>query len=372
MSLEGRIAALEAQLQELKAELATQRDESTVEAATPRADVIDLRDRADAPAASASRRQVLRRAGIAAAGAVAAGTALAVSQAAPAAADDPDDLTLGAAKSTSGFTLAEYTGTDTGAPFVFRTGSSGSNSDAFYPASLGGFTTGVHGVASGVYGYARQTLPSDPDGYGVVGVGDYYAAGVLARSSLGANLEIHADGVSGPARATPHKVGSVVCDTNGNLWFCAASGSPGTWRKMSGPATSGQLHLLAVPVRAYDSRSSSGPASTGQGPLASGSSRIVSLASGFIGATGTTAVPSGAVGALVNIAAVNTSNRGFLAVFNASEDWPGHANLNWDASGAVVSNQATSLVDNLRRVEVQAGGADASADFVIDVVGYYM
>ena len=48
MSLEGRIAALEAQLQELKAELATQRDESTVEAATPRADVIDLRDRADA------------------------------------------------------------------------------------------------------------------------------------------------------------------------------------------------------------------------------------------------------------------------------------------------------------------------------------
>ena len=232
----------------------------------------------------------------------------------------------------------------------------------------------AEGPATGVAGEAVNgpaIFGGSSFGVGVLGRGYSTYGGYFSGAQSALMLEV-SNTTPPPQRADIHQEGEISHGPFGELWACVGVGTPGQWRKLAGPTTVGQLHLLAVPVRAYDSRSSSGPASTGQGPLASGSSRIVSLASGFIGATGTTAVPSGAVGALVNIAAVNTSNRGFLAVFNASEDWPGHANLNWDASGAVVSNQATSLVDNLRRVEVQAGGADASADFVIDVVGYYM
>ena len=53
-------------------------------------------------------------------------------------------------------------------------------------------------------------------------------------------------------------------DADGNLWFCVADGTPGTWRQLSGAATSGQLHVLAGPVRVYDSR----PGGTNDGPLA--------------------------------------------------------------------------------------------------------
>lgn len=360
MSLEGRIAALEEQIQALKDELASQG-----RAAPPAA------ERVPAPPVAASRRQVLRRAGAAAAGAMAAGTALALTQASPAAADASNALILGESRSTTGFTSADYTGLGSGAAFVFRVGASGTNAGAAYPAALGGFTDGANGVASGVYGYSRRESSAAPEGYGIAGVGDFAATGVLARSSQGANLELYAEGAAGPARATPHKRGQVVCDANGHLWFCTVSGSPGQWRRLSSPAAAGQLHLLGSPVRVYDSRSGAGPASTGDGPLASGSSRLVSVASGFVGNTGTTAVPAGGVAVLVNIAAANTVARGFLAVYNAAVAWPGHANLNWTGDGTVVSNQATSLVDNLRRVEVRAGGSGAATDFIVDVVGYY-
>ena len=61
---------------------------------------------ADQAADPVSRRDWLRKAAIGAAGAIGG----AVVMASPAAADDPNDITLGATKATTGFTQVNYTG----------------------------------------------------------------------------------------------------------------------------------------------------------------------------------------------------------------------------------------------------------------------
>ena len=95
----------------------------------------------------------------------------------------------------------------------------------------------------------------------------------------------------------------MTTDTNGDLWFCTASGTPGTWRQLTANPP-GLLTSLAAPVRVYDSRQ-------GDGPLAGGSERIVSIA----GPASTPAVPSGASVALISVTLDATAGAGFLGVF---------------------------------------------------------
>lgn len=110
--------------------------------------------------------------------------------------------------------------------------------------------------------------------------------------------------------------------------------------------------LLAAPVRAYDSRNH-------DGPLASGSTRTVSLAG---------SVPAGAMGVIVNLTVTHTVSTGFLKAYAAGTSVPATSAINWYASGQTVANQATVGVSAARAIAVTAGGH--STDFIVDVVGY--
>jgi hypothetical protein len=202
---------------------------------------------------------------------------------------------------------------------------------------------------------------SDSNGTGVYGGGGLGLRGYGTR----AGLMLDGVGTAPPSRTDAHERGEVVHDENGTLWFCVASGTPGTWRQVAGPSTAGQLHLLPAPARAYDSRETGGP-------LPTGSERIVSVRSGKVGTppVTVTAVPEGAGGALISLTLTGTNGAGFLAVFTDGITWPGNSNTNWYAAGQSLAVTTVTGVSSTGRVVVHAGG-NGTTDFIIDVIGYY-
>ena len=169
-------------------------------------------------------------------------------------------------------------------------------------------------------------------------------------------------GTPPPTRTDAHVKGELTSDVNGDLWFCVADGTPGTWRQVSGANTSCQLHLLATPVRVYDSR----PGGTNDGPLAGGASRNISLA----GTTTLPAVPAGATGAMVSLTLDSTVSSGFLALFAKGIAWPGNSNANWYTNGQILAVTSVTDVDTTAAATVLAGGP-GSTQIIIDVIGYY-
>jgi hypothetical protein len=135
---------------------------------------------------------------------------------------------------------------------------------------------------------------------------------------------------------------------------------------IGGPATAGQLHVLPGPVRVYDSR----PGGTNDGPLAAGSQRVVGLASGMSGGAPVSAVPPGAVAALLSLTLDGTTNAGFLAVFANGIPYPGNSNANWYTSGQILAVTTVTAVGADAKAIVLAGGV-GSTQFVIDIIGYY-
>lgn len=104
------------------------------------------------------------------------------------------------------------------------------------------FGTGVWGRSlMGTAVWGLSTL----EGIAVLGDCLQEGTGVEARSYEGIGLQTkggHADlrivGVEGRQSPTSdlsfHDRGEVVADAAGALWFCAAAGTPGTWRKLGG------------------------------------------------------------------------------------------------------------------------------------------
>lgn len=349
-----RIAALEAQLAELKADV------------TPEVEVVS------------SRRDMFKKLAIGAAGVATLGTAGALSQASPAAAApaavDGDPLTVGEANSgtadsesgtrlswnssttlpkVNGFLLGSQVSSNAFTVADERTGLIflGSKYSSGFPAAVGGYAYSI--LEYGVYGFSAVK------------------AGVVAQGNTAA---IHLPGGKAVADtlADAHLEGDIIKTDDGDLWYCSASGTPGTLRKMSGATTAGQLHILAAPVRVYDSRAAAGPASTGDGPLGASAERAVSLANGFVGSTATPAVPAGATAALVTLTVANTTGSGFLGLFsNALATWPGTSNINWSSAGQAIATTTVSGVDADAKVRLHSGGSVVGTDFLIDVIGYY-
>jgi hypothetical protein len=207
-----------------------------------------------------SRRDLLKKVAIAGAG-MAVGSAGLATRAS--AAHQPEDLGLGITNTTAGLTQADYTGPTTNSPtaFVFQTPSGLPNVGSLYPSALGGWSRNT-GIPHGVFGYTDRA-----SGYGVVGFNASTGVGVLAAGATRANLELSAAGAPAWARTVSHNKGELVCDEVGDVWLCVVAGNPGAWRKVGGPGTAGQLHLLQPPVRAYDSREQPNGAITGPRPI---------------------------------------------------------------------------------------------------------
>jgi hypothetical protein len=320
----------------------------------------------------ASRRGLLKLAG-----AAAAGTAAAVAvNALPAAAADGDAITASGQPSTTA-TSTSTTGlvyTNTAAPTA-TTGFITSNTNLFtvrdtisgillfppngssYPAAIGGYTNRT--VANGVYGYSAMP------GYGVVGYGsDDAGVGVLARGAK-ANVEMFSAGTAPNTRTDAHLKGEMICDANGDVWVCVAAGSPGTWRQLAGTATAGSLHLLAAPKRVYSSRAADEPAAVGPKTPLSAGTRTIDCKQGSSG------VPAGATGLVLNVTAIAASANGYLSVSPGAAGFSGTSTLNWTANGAVVANGVTVGAGAGATIDVTIGGG-GTADFIVDVMGYYL
>ncbi len=318
---------------------------------------------ASVPTASAEsvdegRRQMLRRLGTGAAGALAGGALLAAGQASPAAAANGDHLVLGdhgggsnAASATTELRSSGRSGTM--GLFVVQDGTVGLT---LFPAAVQGFATeGV--VSSGVYGYS-----SIESGFGVVGIGT--GAGIYASGGR-ADIALNASGAAPYSTATQHTEGDMIEDNNADLWVCVTTGTPGTFRKVAGPGTAGQLHLLPTPTRVYDSRPGNAPALGTKSPLANGSTRDIDAKGNGSG------VPDRATAVLANFTVVNTSANGFLAAYRAGIAFPGTSTLNWSQPGTIVANTTIVAVSSAETFRCFVP-ATSSTDFFVDVIGYFL
>ena len=318
-----------------------------------------------------SRRDVLRGAGVAAAGAVAGGAALALTQADPAAATSGSPLVVGQVNTAANTTALAVSGLSGAGAYGF--GVVDVSLGAFpRTGTLAGHTQGH--VSSGVLGYdnsgggATGVLGDSDHGTGVFGIGGF--AGLQGTSDrFGLVLSAPVAGSFGPQGSAPpsrsdgHFTGEFHCDENYDLWLCVATGVPGTWRRIAGPATAGALCVLPTPTRCYDSRPNPPAGGGTKGTLVGGSQRTIDTKNHGTG------VPAGATAVLVNVTVTNTSPAGYLALYsNALSNWPGTSTVNWDHAGQSIANAAVVAVDPSAQIKAYA---NTNTDVLIDVVGYY-
>jgi hypothetical protein len=187
-------------------------------------------------------------------------------------------------------------------------------------------------------------------------------SGTLDLGQGGANLFSGCTEVSGDVWR------QVITDTPSYpIGYVLVKGLPG-WGTVQGslfqgPSSTGAMHLLHTPLRAYDSRVA--PATK----INPGETRIVSLAFGAdIASLKSVAVPPGAAGAIITVTAAEPAGPGFVKVYSAASAEPAASNLNFTTAGAVVAVGTQVAVDANSQIKVTAG--PAATHVIIDVVGY--
>ena len=307
-----------------------------------------------------SRREMFKIAGGVAVGALAVGGVLARAQ--PAAATTGSALTIGQLQTAQNIT---YLGN--GAAVANQPGTSLATEQTLFwadnRASVLDHGIGVRGDGNGV------------NGFGVWGHSDSNGTGLLGDGGIGAQLAggraaLYLNGTGTPplTRIDAHKVGEVDIDTNHDVWVCVATGTPGVWRKLTGPQAAGSFHSLN-PVRAFDSRWPGGA------KLASGGTKIVVIADGHDLVSGVVnqpnVVPAGATAIAYNLTVTDTVSSGFLAVAPGSASTVTASSINWSATGQNLANGLIVAVDTSRQVRVFGGGG-GSTDYIIDIAGYFL
>ncbi len=332
-----------------------------------------------------SRRNMLKLA----AGAAAGGAAIAIAGAKPAAALDNQSVLIGNQRTQgdTGRTTTVIRYTNGATPQVttplatlananimtVRDDPSGGGlilfnpSSSSYPAAFGGY--GYDTMPNGIYGYTA----SPTQGYGIVGFGVNDNTGVLARGNR-ANVEFYNDGAAPPTRTDAHSRGEMIADDDGNLWYCTAAGSPGTWKKVAGNDTSGAFHAVS-PYRGYDSRRDM-PL---PGVLAGGGqNRVISIKDSRDPSTGAIitpdVVPAGATAVAFTITVVNTVAAGNLTVTEGDAVSTTASTINWYESNAIVANSSVVKLDASRQVKVfnNTTNPGATTNFLLDITGYYL
>lgn len=361
-----------------------------------------------------SRRRWLRTA----AGAAVAGTAVALSGERVAAVDN-DPLIVGEVNSATIPTTLNFTGAEN-IGFLVQSGTIFDATTSAVDAALAGWTTraahpvgmfgysevetstaagveghgasaqsvGVRGVARRAAGTAIEALGGlGTGGRGVVADGDvavradgssigvYGSGGELGALLSGQRAGLRLDSRNPPpaTRSDGHTAGEIDASAileGADVWVCVTDGKPGVWRKIAGPGTAGSLHPIE-PVRAYDSRSPQ----PSLGALDGGDQRVVSVKDGRHLVTGAVtvadAVALGATAIAYNVTVTGTSGPGFLAIAPGDASAFSASAINWSGDGVTVANAGIVKLDANRQVKVFAGGA-GSADFIIDVTGFYL
>ncbi|MEZ5205820.1 MAG: hypothetical protein R2690_02275 [Acidimicrobiales bacterium] len=259
------------------------------------------------------RRGMLRAAGVAAAG-VATG-AVVLGQASPAAAaisETGNPAVLGTASPSTGIGVNGRALGPSGSPIgVFgetnapggyavraqntaATGTAvGLYSTSASSSGVGGYLAsfGTTAAAVGVYGQSTNGVGTGVYGQGFYGVRAQTTTGVAVQAiSHQTHLQLVGPAPVPTTGALARSAGEVVYDQNGDLWMCTVPGTPGTWRRLAGPATAGSLVLLSAPTRVYDSRNGFVPATGPKSPITGAQVRVLATKNNGSG------VPNGASG----------------------------------------------------------------------------
>jgi hypothetical protein len=297
-----------------------------------------------------SRRRIFGLLG----GAAAAGAGLAVATASPASATP---VTTGAANGDAvqlgGFNVctAQTTVQANDVIALFTNGTAVDSCAVYGQSNSGSGAIGVSGSAS--------------SGIGLVGAG--------GRASL--RLVPRQTGTGAPASGS-HSLGEFSVDSTGALFYCVGAGAPGTWVSLS--SASGHLITLASPARVYDSRTGqANQAPNVQGALSYTSpppaAALRDIACNKDASSGATVVPPGARTLLLNLTVIALSGGGALSVYAAGTTQPATSSINWTAAGQVAANSVTSACSVTQHVDVAiVAGPGASANFILDVIGYYV
>ncbi len=327
------------------------------------------------------RRQALRT-GLAAAGAaVTAGAVLLDAQ--PAAATNGQPVLLGtynnAATAETGFVT-------TGGAAIWGLGSADTDvtdygdKPAIAGYASGGFTTAVKALTANADGLTALRAEAHGTSTGARVSADNGIA-LVSVAPTGLGLAVDAEqGIDvvgskyhlyfgGLGRGAPtqdtvaHFPGEVILDSSGDLWLCTASGTPGSFRKLGGPATAGQLHLLRTPARAYDSRVFSSPPGGTKAPLPANTARTIDLQNGSTG------VPADARGVMVNVLLVNlaTGNGNFTIWANGATR-PLANTMVFGGNATRASTLAVTKIDTTGQCQVYSS---LQTDLTVDVVGFY-
>jgi len=190
-------------------------------------------------------------------------------------------------------------------------------------------------------------------------VGGTNGVGLIADGNLG-NAWFPGSGDS-PA-GTPAFPGMLWVDAAGNWWGSTVdSDLDGGWRKLAGPSTAGQLHVLPNPVRVYDSRPGEAPAAVGpKAPTVGNTIRVIDTAGNGSG------VPANANAVLVNLTITGPQAPGFAAAWPTGP-WPGTSSVNFAAGQDIA---ATTVVGCGPSASIQVL-SNTITNFLIDVIGYY-
>jgi hypothetical protein len=232
------------------------------------------------------------------------------------------------------------------------------------------FSKAVTGYASGP-GIGVLGFTDDANGIAVYALAQSAGTALYCASTAGVAASFDGDQAAisiATSKAPPqssslsHVGGHVIGDSNKDVWLCVANGTPGTFRKLGGPATAGQLHLLPSTVRVYDSRVGFAPLDVQKGQLDASSERAIDMTKASSG------VPAGATAVVVNLTVTNTDAAGWLALFKNGIAWPGNSSINWDHPSQTIANLAVVALDATAKIKARCVGA---TDFVIDVIGYY-
>lgn len=311
------------------------------------------------PTDTSSRRSMLRRVAVSAA---AAGVASVAVAGRPALAADPDDLSLLIVNDHATRTGTRYGGALVPTAFNVETGPSDANNDTVLDAVLASGGAAFLGVANsagpqqvGVVGWSRKT-----NGTGVVGFTG--PAGAYGGEFFGgvAEVRLRPGGAAPITLTNAHQVGELYEDETGILWICVAAGSPGTWREIAGPASTGAFHAIA-PQRVYDSR----PDRT----LVPGTDRVISVADSLGGVADVVPAGATAVAATITVTETEGASGGFVSIRPGDAPDNGTSSINWWGPGQTVATSVIVGVDAARQLIALPG--PSAAHLVIDVTGYY-
>ena len=237
----------------------------------------------------------------------------------------------------------------------------------------GAAVTSTGGVGLDVTGKTTALDATSTTGVGLRATSTSGVGAVITSDKLGtevvadhAQLRLRPTTVARGAPTTDavsHQIGELVRDGTGDLWLCVDIGVPGTWRKLSGPAAAGALHVLPVPVRIYDSRVGTLPAVGTKAPFAGGQTRILDCMANSSG------VPADATSVVVTLLVVNAAaGNGNFTIWADGAAKPSANTMVWGGSTGRFSSLALSALGAQAKVKVSPSVA---TDLAVDVVGYY-